>query len=268
VGNARGSGSLDLQLYRDTAGQVASGGDSVCIGQSNTASGNSSICVGIYNTNSGLRSFAAGVSNTITASPNTYGQFAIGESNVVAGQCSGAIGRNNITIAGYSGNLVLGERGEGKQYGAVIVGNGNTNAYGLSQLGMVPIYVQTTNATPASIGMHWYAETTAYDFMCHAKKAYKFRIDVVALSDVTDGYKTAAWEISGLITRDASNNTRIIGTPIITQIAADADAISGGWTVTIQANDTTDKLQVLATGEFNTIIRWTGSIFWAEVGHA
>lgn len=61
-GNVRGTNAVDLQMIRGAATQVASGGSSFVVGQSNAASGNFSAAIGISNVASGSRSIAIGQS--------------------------------------------------------------------------------------------------------------------------------------------------------------------------------------------------------------
>lgn len=86
------------------------------------------------------------------------------------------------------------------------------------------------------------------------------------MSDATDGYKVKAWEIKCIITRDNSNNTRIVGTPIITELGADTEAAS--WAITsITADNTNESLAITVTGEAATNIRFQASLFYSQVGH-
>jgi hypothetical protein len=59
-GNARGSESVDIQVNRNSATQVASGQRSICIGGYSIASGTESIAIGIGLSSSGNKSIAIG----------------------------------------------------------------------------------------------------------------------------------------------------------------------------------------------------------------
>jgi hypothetical protein len=78
-----------------------------------------------------------------------------------------------------------------------------------------------------------------------------------------------AWEIRGVITRDGSNNTRIVGTPTITVLAQDADGTPtpSTWAIaSITADDTNESLAINVTGQAGTVIRWQSTILYSQVG--
>lgn len=98
-GNSRGTNSVDLQLSRNAASQVASGSYSgIIAGQRNTVSGDWSFTAGFGNTVSGYSSAAFGESNTVSNGPG----FAAGSSNTVSGVYSSAIGRQHTVSGAYS----------------------------------------------------------------------------------------------------------------------------------------------------------------------
>lgn len=91
-GNKRGAQSVDLQLIRLSASQVASGIYSFCAGGRNTATSNYSIAIGVNNISSGINSSVTiGISNTA----NAESSVAIGNSNTSSGTSSIAMGASN-----------------------------------------------------------------------------------------------------------------------------------------------------------------------------
>lgn len=115
-GNARGTYSVDLQLNRNAATQVASGGWATIIGGfGNTASANASIAGGDACTASGLRAISFGQSNTAssnysaalsgqsnTASTNTHATVVGGQGNTSSGQHAVSGGNSNVASGQYS----------------------------------------------------------------------------------------------------------------------------------------------------------------------
>ena len=75
-------------------------------------------------------------------------------------------------------------------------------------------------------------------------------------------YKASAWSIEGVIVRDGSNDTRIVGTPTIALIAQDTEM--SGCAVTATADNTNEALAITVTGLAATSIRWTCSTFISQ----
>ena len=101
TGNARGSGSLDIQSSRTAVTQVASGADSVALGINNTASiDRNNVAIGEGNTSSGSY-YGTGESSAIGASNTASGwrSSAIGYINTASGDGSFALGVNQSSYA-------------------------------------------------------------------------------------------------------------------------------------------------------------------------
>jgi hypothetical protein len=114
-GNARGTGAVDLQLFRADAAQVASGSRSVLIGGINNkvtstnsavlggavntiTSAGSAILGGQSNTISGNMSISGGYQNTLSG----YNNFAFAYQSTTSNQFSIALGRESTSDADYS----------------------------------------------------------------------------------------------------------------------------------------------------------------------
>ena len=98
TGNARGANALDLQSYRQTATQVASGDSSSAVGYGNTASGYYSSAVGIINYASRYKSIAVGLGNTASGNYSS----AVGRYNTASSMYSSAVGIGNTASGNYS----------------------------------------------------------------------------------------------------------------------------------------------------------------------
>jgi hypothetical protein len=245
VGNARGGGALDLQVARNSAAQVASGGGAAAIGAYNISSGSNSVSIGYNNTSSGVYTVAIG-----SGAKATTGQTAI-----AIGQNAEATGKYAISIGLYTLAANAGQIAFGYSIGPGL-GHGNLQT----------LFKTTTDATQTILDI---SGTATDRVVIPAKRACTITGLITAYSDSTDGYKAASWEIKCLIERNASNVTRIIGTPIIDQLFADDDAISGAWdVVSVTADDTNESLAITVQGEVGTNIRWQGSLFYGQVGHA
>ncbi len=121
-GNARGSGSVDLQSVRSAATQVVSGSQSIAAGNSNTVSSSQSAAFGNNNTASGTASFTAGANNSVSSADG----FALGSSNTASSGSgnSGALGYNNSV----TGQIAMGIGYQNTVAGAVAIGIGEFNS--------------------------------------------------------------------------------------------------------------------------------------------
>jgi microcystin-dependent protein len=92
TGNTRGQNAIDLQTYRITNTEIASGNLSIAIGSENTAAGSGSIAIGNANTLSADSTFAVGTQNSISQDNS----FAFGLYNT-SGAINASIFGSNIT---------------------------------------------------------------------------------------------------------------------------------------------------------------------------
>jgi hypothetical protein len=244
VGNARGAGAIDLQTLRSNATRVASGANSVALG-AGMASGIKSIAIGNDRdypaVASGVRATAIGSGqNGNTASG--VGSLALGDASNAAGDASVAIGSGARAIGLLSCALTAGnttnvhEIGFGGVSGveAFVVG-GNAQCVG----------TQTTDATDTPLTVR----TTR--IVVPTKTLFHGTGKVIAYSTA---FKAKAWDINFTIARDDSNNTRLIGTPTVTEAHADAEAAD--WAIAVSADDTNEALVITVTGQTDTTIRW------------
>lgn len=245
AGNARGAGAFDWQAVRNVATRVASGANSVAIGQNNTASGAQSIAIGSGNLASGLRSGVFGFGNTSSGS----GSFTLGSTNTASGTNSIALG--NLTLSANAAQFSVGQ----------------APALGQAQNSLQTFYTSTTDASATILNI----TGTATDRMViPATRSVAFTGIVQAMCNVSASSNfIKAWKIEGVITRDGSNNTRIVGTPIITVLAQDSDGTQtpSTWAITsITADDTNESLAINVIGQTGQTIRWQASLFYSQVG--
>lgn len=96
------------------------------------------------------------------------------------------------------------------------------------------------------------------------KTSFHFRIECIAKRDTT-GYEAAGFFLQGVVTRDATGNARIIGTPTYTTWA---DAGATTWAVTLSINTTNatlNYLQINVTGEASKSIAWIAGLYATEL---
>jgi hypothetical protein len=231
-GNKRGTYAVDLQLTRSNAAQVASGSFSTLLGGSGgTSSGNSSVVIG------GSSGTASGLSSTVLG----------GDTNTASGDYSTAGGRYATT------------RGA---TGATSYASGRFSSTGDAQVSRFVLRGTTTNATPSAVAADGSSLNAANQVTLPNDHAFAFKARVIARSTTGD---VAMWTIEGVIKRGASAaTTAFVGTPTVTQVAADAGAST--W-ATGAANETTNGLlQITITGAASTTIHWVAEVETVEVG--
>lgn len=245
-GNRRGVCSVDFQSYRQFATQVASGPFSFIAG-------------GAWNTASGGYSFVAGAQSSAT----NAGAVAIGWGCQAGGAYSVALGLGAVS----------------SQYGAVALGafsndNGvmRTMTFAGSQRATsgdrnirlpIPQSAVTTNATATVLTTDAGAAGATNTWALPNNRAAVFTGYVIARN--TTSSEVAAWKVDGVMRRAASAaTTAIVGTPTITQIAA--DAAMAACTLTAAVSTTDGALRLTATGLAATTIAWNGALYGPEVG--
>lgn len=236
AGNARGAGAVDFQAVRGAATRVASGIQSVAMGANNTASNTASIALGVNNTASALQSVALGASNV-----------ASGSYSVAMGANCDATSAYSIAMGFYASNGIVASDALGGGY-----------ATGLHQMGRIPLGVITTDATGTVLNLNGTAVNRP---IVPAKAAWFFKAHLVAHTSTTT-YRVAAWDIVGVIARDGSNNTRIVGTPTVTMVVNESTWIT--VTPTVTADDTNEALAITVTGLDATTIRWTCGVYYTQ----
>lgn len=131
---------------------------------------------------------------------------------------------------------------------------------GVAQAGIQTFYTQTTDATVTILSV---GNNTSNRMIIPAKSVCTFHGTISAMSNT---YYVKGWEIKGIITRDASGVTRLIGTASISSLGADANAAS--WDIySVTADDTNDALAISVIGQAAITIRWQASIFYSQVGY-
>jgi hypothetical protein len=282
-GNKRGTNAIDLQTLRSNASQVASGASAVAIGTYNTASGGGAIAIGGGSVASGFNSVAIG---PLATASNSY-SFAVGNNSISSGSSSVAfngtasgdssfVAVNNSTASG-SYSIAITESGTASSNNSTVLGGryGNSRSLvgnkvfpaafgttsGARQLTFVILGLDTTDATTSYLGSNGTSSinSTTTNIVLPENSAFYFKGTVVA--GVTGGGNTKGWTIEGVVKRGAA--VAFVGTPTVTSSFADAGASS--WTITVATNTTIGGINIVATGQASTNIRWVGNFEIVEM---
>ncbi|MDP2244003.1 hypothetical protein [Pseudomonas sp.] len=224
-GNKRGQGSVDLQLQRSSAAQVASGNRSFLAGSTNTASGAASFSAGFANVSSGSTSY-------------TFGQYC-----VASGDWSSATGFYTTTRS------IVGA-----------IAEGFAASSGRQQVERFLLRWDTTTAESQRLTTDGYALTAARAPVMPNNSAYYCRIRVLARNTGTN--EAMSWSGTALIKRGANAaSTTLVGSTITSDFG---DAAMSDCTVTLSADTTRGALAVIVTGLASTSIRWVAQLETVE----
>ncbi len=105
----------------------------------------------------------------------------------------------------------------------------------------------TTNNTPIELLC---AGLSGQRLLIRPSSVLAFQALIVARDNVAG--QGAAYKVEGVIKRDASNNTALIGTPTVTVIQEEDSA----WNLTVAADDTNEALVFTATGDASNPTQW------------
>jgi hypothetical protein len=258
-GNARGIGATDLQVYRASPTQVASGDYSTASGFSSTASGNYSTASGYASTASGFYSTASGRASTASGDYSTASGF----SSTASGGYSTASGFYS-TASGFS-STASGRASTASQYGSRAHAAGYFAAIGDAQFSAFVLRDTTLSSQADTLKLDGSeAETTGY-LTIAANQALYFEGKVIAwVITGTKDNMAAAYKIEGLIHRDGSNNTTLVWSSV-TDKYEHAD-LAAALSVTLSANDTKECLNIICAGMTEQTIRWVATIDAVQVG--
>ncbi len=141
-------------------------------------------------------------------------------------------------------------------YKSVYVDTDSGELYSQSPSSSIEWFGQTTNATQSEIFIDGIANNR-YGIV--AASAITFKI-MVSARDNTSG-DIAGYEIRGVIKRNSSNNTVIVGT-IIKTVLAEEDS---SWDIAVEADDANEALVIKVTGDATNTVKWKATIDSTEV---
>lgn len=243
IGNARGTGAVDLQYGRASATQIASGINSVITGgTNNTASGSTSAIMG------GTGNIASG---SLSAS--------LGSGCTASGISSTAMGVNSSS-ADYA--TTIGYDGLSHLKGQFTIGNQRIAAVGDAQMSVI-VARQEHNVAVAGASTNILVNGY-YALVIPLNTTWVFKAQVVGrTTDAgTGNEESAAYTVEGCIERaNTAVSTALVGAPIYVALAEDDAA----WVIAVSADTTNGALTITVTGNNETTIRWVATVYLTQV---
>ncbi len=286
VGAARGQSAVDVQTYRTSSSQVASGQFATAVGIANTASGSNSTALGNANAASVSQGVALGYGNAASTNTNsvaiggsnssTGAGVACGVGNTSTGTSATAVGvsataSSTFTVAvGYTNTANTVQSSAIGVYATtpfsyvLALSAGRFVSSGDSQLMFARQVYQTTTATATQLFGDNTIGTNRLNIAASTSYAYKLQL-VARQTGGTAGTAgdTAVWNIEGGVYRAAAGNAVLLGATTTSYSAVTAAA---AWTATVSADTTNQALVVTVAGEANKNINWVA--FWQLVRSA
>lgn len=269
-GNKRGANHVDWQQVRNTNNQIASGaGATIGGGYNNKASDTNTTVAGGQSNYASAQWATVGGGNDNQSAVN-YGTIGGGQGHRIHGGVNGTIGGGDTnevsglsaTISGGANCVADGDYSvAGGWYassrgliGVIAYAAGRWSSVGDTQYMHQHLHLRTTDATSTVLTGDGNAEGSANSIALVNNSARAGKVRVLAFETATSD--AAMWDVDVLITCDGSGTVAIIGSPTVTPLYATAGAIAGSWAVSLATNGTFKTLEVLATGEAASSIRW------------
>lgn len=235
-GNKRGNYAIDFQLVRSAATMVASSNNSMILGGQNN-----------------------------TASTATYATVINGDSNTASGQYSLVHGTNSAANSAHGAAFgawattrsVVG-------YKAFAPNAPIASALGNTQMGVLTVGVQTTDATPTILRSNTSAAASTNQYYVPLNGISTFTILISC--GITGASNAKAWEFKGAAKKGATENTNVLVGALTKNVLA-ADSGASAWDVAVTANTTTGAITITVTGQAATTIRWSATVIATEVSY-
>jgi hypothetical protein len=262
-GNARGNNAVDLQTFRLSGSEIASGNNAVVSGGGrNRATGsNAVVSGGSSNTASGSNAVVSG------GSSNT----ASGSDTVVSGGLNNNISGNISVISGGEGNVISsnyssitgGRSANANRYGMTAFASSRFAATGDCQYVRFNLSNKTTDNTPTELFLDGTAAIQRLNIP--AGKIMNFTVRITGIkSDGTD--QVAAFDFTG---------TTQMGRGWIKNVSATTSGLISGASYTrvdgvgwvISADDTLDCLKITVTGKTGETWRWIALVEGTELAY-
>lgn len=235
-GNNRGANAVDFQINRNANTQVAAGDNSAVVGGIQNSTGASGSFVG-----AGINNRANGISSSIPG----------GNSNETSGTSACCLNASGVASGDYT--LTTGDEAKADKRGQHATGAGKFSVNGDAQSSVLVARVSTSNATPTAL----FLDGSSAKITIPNNTTWAFKILVVARRTDADG-ENDAWEITGLIHRDANAASTALDASQINQIGATT------WTCAVSADTTGGALQIDVAGAAAKTIQWVARIETVE----
>jgi hypothetical protein len=263
-----GNGAMAL------GGSYASGIDSFAAAVGNNTSsygavGNNSVAIGYLGRAAGANACVIGGGVGVSA-----GAVVSGSGGAFSSR-GGSSSSNGILIGGDTGSatasfsvVISGQSASAAQNGKIVFGPAANftdlrNDLGHVQAGLLVLLAATTDATATVLTSDRLAAGTGNQVVLPNNSAFAFTGTIVARRQAAGGTASAAWQIEGLIRREANAASTVL-------VSSSINTISNvpAWTLAITANTTNGSLTFTATGAAATNIRWVATIQTSEVIYA
>ena len=254
LGGSRATGvdSFAAAIGNNTASYGAAGANSVTMGQNARSGQSNAVALGGNSLANGVYSFA-------------FGGTASGSYSVAFNGTASGIGAVNLWGATASGerSLAVGFRAVSSIYGQKAFANGRFTANGDAQGSIFILRSDTTDATAEALTTNNATAGTTNQIVLPNNSAYTFSGTIVGREKASEGTDVGAWEVKGIIRREANAGTTVLVNSVINEFNAPT-----GWAVALTADTTLGCLKVAVTGVASTNIRWVATINTSEVTYA
>lgn len=254
-GGKRGKGAVDLQLSRNSPGQVASGDYTLVIGYGNTASALYAVAIGRLSVASGLYSTSIGGLNVASA---TYSAALGGGGNAASGVYSVALGGNSNDA---SGRYSIASGYNTTSRGTIgAISEGVSASRGRAQMSRIPFRWDTAGSAPTLLTTDGTTAGTDNTAVLPNNSAYLCRLRILARNTSTN--EARSWLGTALIRRGANAAaTALIGSSVASDFG---DAAMQGCIVTISADTTRGALAITVTGLAGAAVSWVAQLETVE----
>ena len=277
---ASGGGGADLYAANEsspTAQPSATGTNAIAIGDSAISSNTNSFATPKSRA-AGTNSVAMNVNNNTTSYGAQHpfsvsiGQYSrAGNSGISIGSAfSRADGSQSIAIgrnvhANHQSSVALGNGAISDVQGKFVYAGNKNASNGDSQFGLCTLRCSTTDATETIMRTASATSTVVAtnQMTLPNNSAHTFSGTIVAREKASEGTDVGAWEVKGIIRREANAGTTVLVNSVINELN-----VPTGWAIALTADTTLGCLKLAVTGVASTNIRWVATINTSEVTYA
>jgi len=263
-GNKRGSQAVDWQRYRDSAGQVASAGQSTIGGGiNNTASGTTATIGGGNGNIASLNHavIAGGWNNTGSSYRSSVGG---GYGNTASGEASTIAGGHTNTASALMSTIPGGTKALAATYGKLAYASGMAVAQGDAQYGLSVLRGATTADATARLTSDGTAASATNVANLDANRCFLMKVLLAATDTASPHTVGLVAEYSVLIRQGAAAANTVVVDQTQHTLLGDAGLLD--TVIAISADTTNGGLNLTVTGSATTNLRWVATVQSAEVG--
>lgn len=288
-GNARGARSVDLQLSRSAATQVASGANSFAVGTSCTASGTNSFAAGASCRAAGQSSISMGescyadtwgnVAIGFQASAAGFGAIALGSAVCNASYGIAIGGRDNVSNGNYSvaiGNFVTSSGTYSVAFQQCTAGGNHSWAHGLFSSADRPHLKAYAQGNFASRGdaqsVEWVVRcrttdgSTPVTLLAEASRMTIPSGKILCATMQLVGSKSDGTAVATYMRKFAIRN-RAGTTELIGEVETIGTDVTAGTSFSLTADDTNDAINPSVIGVDGETWRWVAVVYGVELAY-